>query len=74
MAKDISVEIGFVGGASTSVGIPEEAVAAFKTALQSAGDPWYTITSGDGATFIIDTTKVVFVRVASGNRSIGFGV
>ena len=72
MAKDISVEIGFVGGASTAIGIPEDGVEAFTTALTSGGDPWHTIQSSDGATFIVDTTKVVFVRVASSNRSIGF--
>ena len=72
MAKDISVEIGFVGGSNTAVGIPEGDVDAFTTALTSGGDPWYTLTSGDGTTFIVDTTKVVFVRVASSSRSIGF--
>lgn len=72
MAKDISTEIGFEGGGSTAVSIPEDAVEGLLTALKSGGDPWHTITSSDGATFLVDTTKVVFVRVASGNRSIGF--
>lgn len=72
MAKDISVEIGFEGGGNTAVSMPEDTVEAFTKALTTGGDPWHTITSADGSTFIVDTTKVVFVRVASTSRSIGF--
>jgi hypothetical protein len=72
MAKDVSVEIGLTGGGSTAVAIPEEQIQAFKDALKDSREPWYTITSADGAEFHVDITKVVFVRIAAVSRGIGF--
>jgi len=73
MAKDISLEIGFSGGGSTAVSVPEgdlEGIVAAVTKGQS--ERWYTVTSDDGGQFIVDLSSVVFVRVGSRNRSIGF--
>lgn len=73
MAKDISVEIGFSGGGSTAVGIPEDRLEEFTRALNvGQSDRWYTITSNDGGEFIVDLSNIVFVRVGARNRSIGF--
>ncbi|MCW2922949.1 MAG: hypothetical protein JWM98_353 [Thermoleophilia bacterium] len=73
MAKDISVEIGFSGGGSTAVGVPEDRLEDFTRALgEGQNERWYTITSNDGAEFMVDLSNVIFVRVGTRNRSIGF--
>lgn len=73
MAKDISIEIGFSGGASTAVSLPEDQLEAFTTALTSEQrDRWYTVESGDGGAFHVDLSNVVYARVGARNRSIGF--
>lgn len=73
MAKDISIEIGFVGGGSTGVSMPEDKLEDFTKAVQTEQrDRWYTVISSDGAEFIVDLSNVVFVRVGARNRSIGF--
>ena len=74
MAKDISIEIGFAGGGSTAVGVPEDEVGTFITALKDGQrDQWFSVTSTDGAEFLVDLSKVQFVRVAKSSRGIGFG-
>lgn len=72
MAKDVRVEIGFVGGGNTAIGVPEDALESFRSALKGADEQWFSATSSDGAEFLVDLSKVVFVRVAATNRSIGF--
>ena len=73
MAKDISVEIGFTGGGSTAVSVPEEKLEALTQALKAGqSDRWYSIESSDGGEFLIDLSNVVFARVGSRTRSIGF--
>lgn len=72
MAKDISVEVGFSAGSSTSVSVPEDKLEDLTKALTSDASGWYTVESNDGSRFLIDTSKVVFVRVAATSRSIGF--
>lgn len=73
MAKDISVEIGFSGGGSTAVAIPEDKLEAFTKALtEGQREQWFTLGGSDGGEFYIDLSSVVFMRVGSRNRSIGF--
>lgn len=73
MAKDISVEIGFSGGASTSASIPEDQLEAFTKALtEGQKDQWFTVKAGDGGEFLVDLSSVVFIRSGARNRSIGF--
>jgi hypothetical protein len=73
MAKDISIEIGFAGGASTAVALPEDQLEPFTKALTTEQrDRWYTVTSNDGGEFLVDLSSVVFVRTGARNRSIGF--
>lgn len=73
MAKDISVEIGFIGGGSTGISVPEDKLEDFTKALRTEHrDRWYSIISSDGAEFLVDLANVVFVRVGARNRSIGF--
>ncbi len=73
MAKDISIEIGFVGGGSTAITLPEDQLEPFTTALrQGQSDRWYTVTSSDGGEFLVDLSNVVFARVGARSRSIGF--
>lgn len=73
MAKDVRVEIGFVGGGNTAIGVPEGDLENFRSALLTgASEPWFSTTSTDGAEFLVDLSKVVFVRVAATNRTIGF--
>lgn len=74
MAKDTRVEIGFVGGGNTSFEVPEDQLQGFMSNLRDAqsANSWFTVTSGDGSQFIMDLSKVVFVRVAATSRTIGF--
>lgn len=73
MAKDISLEIGFVGGGSTGVSVPEDKLEAFTRALtEGQSDRWFTVSGSDGGEFLVDLSNVVFVRVGARGRSIGF--
>ncbi|MCW2927085.1 MAG: hypothetical protein JWM86_1053 [Thermoleophilia bacterium] len=73
MAKDISIEIGFSGGGSTAVGIPEDALEQLTTALtKEQTERWFTVSSSDGGEFLVDLSSVIFVRVGSRNRTLGF--
>ena len=73
MAKDIRVEIGFSGGASTGASIPEDQLEAFAKALtEGQKDQWFTVTASDGGEFLVDLSSVVFMRAGARNRSIGF--
>lgn len=74
MAKDISIEIGFAGGGSTAVAVPEDKLENFTTALTAGQrEQWFSVESSDGGEFLVDLANVVFVRVGARNRSIGFG-
>lgn len=73
MAKDISIEIGFTGGGSTAISVPDDKLELFTTALTAGQrEQWFTVTSSDGGEFIVDLSNVVFVRVGARSRSIGF--
>lgn len=72
MAKDVSIEIGFTGGASTAVAVPDDMLEQLTGAVTGGGGGWMTVTSSDGGEFLVDTASVVFLRVGSRNRSIGF--
>ena len=73
MAKDISLEIGFSGGGSTAIAVPEADLEGILGAVtKGQPDRWYTVSSSDGGQFIVDLASVVFVRVGARNRSIGF--
>lgn len=73
MAKDISIEIGFVGGGSTGVAVPEDKLEEFTKALRTEHrERWFTVISSDGGEFLVDLSNIVFVRVGARNRSIGF--
>ncbi|MCW2956774.1 MAG: hypothetical protein JWO69_1643 [Thermoleophilia bacterium] len=72
MAKDIRVDLGFVGGGGTALEIPEAQIEGFRSALKDTDNPWFTVTSSDGAETYVDLSKIVYVRVASTSRSIGF--
>lgn len=72
MAKDIRVDLGFIGGGGTAVDVPEEQIEAFRAALTAKTDPWFTVTSSDGAETFFDISKIVYVRVDSTSRRIGF--
>lgn len=73
MAKDISIEIGFIGGGSTAIALPEDKLEDFTSALtKGQADRWYAVTSSDGGEFLVDLSNVVFARVGSRSRSIGF--
>ena len=73
MAKDISIEIGFNGGGSTGIAVPEDSLEAFTKALTAGqSDRWFTVVSSDGGEFLVDLSNIVFVRVGARGRSIGF--
>jgi len=73
MAKDISIEIGFSGGGSTAITLAEDKLEGFTKSLTSEqSERWYTVTSADGGEFLVDLSSVVFARVGTRGRSIGF--
>ena len=73
MAKDVSIEIGFSGGGSTAISVPDDILEAFTKALTAGQrDQWYTVASSDGGEFLVDLSNIVFVRVGARSRSIGF--
>ena len=73
MAKDISIEIGFIGGGSTAISLPEDKLEGFTSALtKEQSNRWYTVTSSDGGEFLVDLSNVVFARVGARGRAIGF--
>lgn len=73
MAKDISVEIGFAGGGSTGVAMPEDKLEDFTRALTTEHrDRWYSVTGSDGGEFLLDLSNVVFARIGTRGRAIGF--
>lgn len=73
MAKDVSIEIGFSGGGSTAVSVPEDKLEDFTKALTTEHrDRWYSVQGTDGGEFLVDLSSVVFARVGSRNRTIGF--
>ena len=74
MAKDVTIEIGFSGGGSTGFSVPDDHLERFTSALKEGqSERWYTVESTDGAEIIVDLSSVVFLRVGSRGRSIGFG-
>lgn len=73
MAKDISIEIGFIGGGSTAISLPEDKLEDFTKALTTEHrDRWYSVTASDGGEFLVDLSNIVFARVGARGRSIGF--
>lgn len=73
MSKDIRLEIGFSGGASTGAAIPEQQLEELTKALSEEGrDQWFVITSSDGSEVHVDLSSVNFIRIGTRNRSIGF--
>lgn len=71
MAKDIRIDLGFAGGGSTTVGVPEESIDAWRDAVK-AGDGWHSVVSTDGTETLVDLSKLVYVRVGTTSKAIGF--
>jgi hypothetical protein len=69
-AKPERVEIGFDGGQVVAARLDPKQLAELRTAVED-GDGWHSLTTVDGD-LAVDTSKVVFVRVAAGEHRIGF--
>ena len=73
MAKDVSIQLGFTGGGNAAVAVPEDKLEDFLKALKTEHrERWYTVEATDGGECLIDLSNVVFARVGSRSRTIGF--
>ena len=70
--KPRRVDIGFQGGQAFAVRLTEDELGDLKGALESdRADRWHTITSEDSEV-LIDLSQVVYVRVDTEARGVGF--
>ncbi|HEX8646675.1 MAG TPA: hypothetical protein VF715_07215 [Thermoleophilaceae bacterium] len=70
--KPRRVDIGFSGGQAFSVRLSEDEFNALRSALDSGGnDRWHSI-STDESEVLIDLAQVVYVRLDTEQRGMGF--
>jgi hypothetical protein len=70
--KPRRVDLGLEGGGIVSVRLLEDAYRELESALASGSSQrWHTITSDDSSV-TIDLSKVVYVRVDTSSRGVGF--
>lgn len=73
MASDeVRLEIGFSGGGSAQIVADGAQWDQLQAALTSGADSWMTVTLRDGEQFLVRPSQVVYARVATMTRSIGF--
>lgn len=72
-AKDdeVRMEIGFTGGSAVAVSADAAQLDQLESALGGAKG-WVTITAKDDTRYLLNIETIVYVRVASLSRSIGF--
>lgn len=70
---DVRIELGFGGGGGLSLTADKAQWEQLETALRDGKDDWVTLVAKDESRHLVNAGKVVFVRVASLSRSIGFG-
>jgi hypothetical protein len=74
MAEDVKIELGFSGGNGLTVATDAAQWEQLQASLSDgSGGGWSKLTYKDGATVALNLDKVVWVRVATPSRSIGFG-
>ncbi len=71
-SDDVRLDIGFTGGGSAQIVADAAQWDQLQTALTAGTDEWMTVTLRDNEQFLIRTGQVVYARVASMSRSIGF--
>lgn len=64
------VEVGFIGGQVMSARLDADQLRALREAVESGGG-WYDLGTEEGSV-AVDVSKVVFLRVAGSQPSIGF--
>lgn len=64
------IEVGFVGQQVITLKLADKELSGLRKKLTDGG--WITVTTDDGEVDV-DLGKVAFVRVASGDHSVGFG-
>lgn len=69
---DVRLEIGFTGGAGVNISCDRAQWEQLQASLGGATPGWVTITARDEAEYLVATDKVVYVRVATLSRNIGF--
>lgn len=71
-SDDVRLDIGFSGGGSTQIVADTAQWDQLQAALTGGTDEWVTVTLRDNEQFLVRTGQVVYARVASMTRSIGF--
>ncbi len=70
-ADSVRVEIGFVGGGSTSAQLGDAALKALRKAVDK-GDPGLVELESEGGTLLVRVDQVSFLRIAKGEARVGF--
>lgn len=71
MAGELNrIEVGFIGNQVITLKLEDKELGGLRKKLSSGG--WLTVATEDGEVDI-DLDKVAFLRVASGDHSVGFG-
>jgi len=70
MAELSRIEVGFDGGQVMTVRVADEALSRLRAEIERAGG-WHELETEDGMVSL-DTSKVVFVKIAGAPHTIGF--
>jgi hypothetical protein len=65
------IAIGFQGGQSLALKLPDDALTKLRDALNAGADRWHETPSADGAV-MLDLGQIVYLRVESDEHRIGF--
>ncbi len=71
MADTMKVEIGFVGGGTTSAVLTDKVLAALTQAVEKAQDGLVELDS-DGGSLFVRPTQIAFLRVLQRESRVGF--
>jgi hypothetical protein len=65
------VDVGFAGGQILSLRMRDEAYAALRQALEEASARWHEVATEDSRV-VVDLAQVVYVRLDTEQRGVGF--
>ena len=71
MADSTKVDIGFVGGGTTSAALTEKALAALTQAVEKGQDGLVELES-DGGSLFVRASQVAYLRVSQRESRVGF--
>lgn len=72
-AEEVRMEVGFTGGGSLQLSTDKSQYEQFHAALTGDKERWVKIVDRDEAEYLVGVSEVIYVRVASMSRAVGFG-